>query len=41
MAGVALAPPTETVSAETAAQYEKEMVEAANAPLPDEDDQDL
>ena len=41
MAGVALEPPTVQVDEALQREYEKEMAEAANAPLPDEDDPDL
>ncbi|EKD15547.1 putative GTP-binding nuclear protein Ran [Drepanopeziza brunnea f. sp. 'multigermtubi' MB_m1] len=41
VAAPALAPPTATVDAELLAQYAKEMNDAAQMPLPDEDDADL
>lgn len=41
VAAPALAPPEVSVDAATLAQYQKEMEEAAAAPLPDEDDADL
>lgn len=41
MAGIALEPPTVEVDQSLLAQYQKEMEDAANAPLPDEDDPDL
>merc|ERR1719355_479904 len=41
VAAPALAPPTATVDAELLAQYQQEMNDAAQMPLPDEDDADL
>lgn len=41
VAGYALAPPEVTVDEATMQQYNKEMEDAANHPLPDEDDPDL
>ncbi len=41
VAGIALEPPTVQVDEALLAQYNKEMEDAANAPLPDEDDPDL
>ena len=41
VAGVALEPPEVQVDQALLAQYNKEMEDAANAPLPDEDDPDL
>ncbi|KAL8909938.1 MAG: hypothetical protein Q9171_004759 [Xanthocarpia ochracea] len=41
VAGIALAPPTVQVDETLLAQYNKEMEDAANQPLPDEDDPDL
>ncbi|KAI4165914.1 MAG: hypothetical protein LQ342_000345 [Letrouitia transgressa] len=41
VAGVALAPPTVQVDEALLQQYNKEMEDAANHPLPDEDDPDL
>jgi GTP-binding nuclear protein Ran len=41
VAAPALAPPEVTVDEKVLAQYQQEMTEAANMPLPDEDDQDL
>ncbi|KAL8628287.1 hypothetical protein Q9189_006014 [Teloschistes chrysophthalmus] len=41
VAGIALAPPTEQVDEALLKQYNKEMEDAANQPLPDEDDPDL
>ena len=41
VAGLALAPPTVQVDAALLEQYTKEMEDAANQPLPDEDDPDL
>ncbi|KAK4692152.1 GTP-binding nuclear protein Ran, partial [Lecanoromycetidae sp. Uapishka_2] len=41
VAGTALAPPSVQVDEALIAQYNKEMEDAANQPLPDEDDPDL
>ncbi|KAI4253013.1 MAG: hypothetical protein L6R42_007736 [Xanthoria sp. 1 TBL-2021] len=41
VAGIALAPPTVQVDEALLQQYNKEMEDAANQPLPDEDDPDL
>ena len=41
VAGVALEPPEVQVDQALLAQYNREMEDAANAPLPDEDDPDL
>ena len=41
VAGIALEPPTVQVDEALLAQYNKEMEDATNAPLPDEDDPDL
>ncbi|KAL9030860.1 MAG: hypothetical protein Q9196_001059 [Gyalolechia fulgens] len=41
VAGIALAPPTVQVDEALLEQYNKEMEDAANQPLPDEDDPDL
>ncbi|CAG8341948.1 unnamed protein product, partial [Penicillium nalgiovense] len=41
VAGIALAPPEVTVDEKQLEAYRKEMEEAANQPLPDEDDADL
>ena len=41
VAGVALEPPSVQVDEALLEQYNKEMEDAANAPLPDEDDPDL
>jgi len=41
VAAPALAPPTATVDQALLQQYHKEMEDAANMPLPDEDDTDL
>lgn len=41
VAGYALAPPEVQVDEATMQQYNKEMEDAANHPLPDEDDPDL
>ncbi len=41
MAGLALAPPTVQVDEALLQQYHKEMEDAAQQPLPDEDDPDL
>lgn len=41
VAGIALAPPTVEVDAKLLEQYNKEMEDAAQQPLPDEDDPDL
>jgi len=41
VAGVALAPPTASVDPALLAEYQREMDEAAQMPLPDEDDNDL
>lgn len=41
VAGYALAPPEVTVDEATMQQYNKEMEDAANHPLPDEEDPDL
>jgi len=41
VAAPALAPPTATVDAALLEQYQKEMHDAAQMPLPDEDDADL
>ena len=41
VAGIALAPPTVQVDKTLLEQYQKEMDEAAEMPLPDEDDPDL
>ncbi len=41
VAGVALAPPTVQVDEALLQQYNKEMEDAANHPLPNEDDPDL
>jgi GTP-binding nuclear protein Ran len=41
VAAPALAPPTATVDHALLAQYNKEMEDAAQMPLPDEDDTDL
>ena len=41
VAGLALAPPTVQVDEALLKQYKDEMEDAANKPLPDEDDPDL
>ena len=41
VAGLALAPPTVQVDEALLKQYQEEMNDAANQPLPDEDDPDL
>ena len=41
VAGLALAPPTVEVDEALLKQYKDEMEDAANQPLPDEDDPDL
>lgn len=41
VAAPALAPPEAQVDEATLAQYQKEMQDAANMPLPDEEDPDL
>lgn len=41
VAAPALAPPTATVDQALLEQYQKEMQDAAQMPLPDEDDADL
>jgi hypothetical protein len=41
VAGLALAPPEVTVDEAQLAEYRREMEEAQNQPLPDEDDADL
>lgn len=41
VAGLALAPPTVQVDEALLKQYKDEMEDAANQPLPDEDDPDL
>lgn len=41
VAGIALAPPTVQVDEALLQLYDNEMKEAANHPLPDEDDPDL
>lgn len=41
VAAPALAPPEVTVDQAVLAQYQKEMAEAADMPLPDEDENDL
>ena len=41
VAAPALAPPETTVDAALLEQYQKEMYDAAQMPLPDEDDADL
>jgi len=41
VAGIALAPPTVEVDPELVKKYQKEMEDAAQMPLPDEDDPDL
>ncbi len=40
MAAPALAPPTATVDENLVLQYQQEMAEAQNAPLPNDDDDD-
>lgn len=41
VAGIALAPPEVKVDEALLQEYNKEMEDAANQPLPDEDDPDL
>ena len=41
VAGIALAPPTASVDPALMEQYQKDMEDAAQMPLPDEEDPDL